>query len=69
MQHVTSVDLNHCVASRGVRLPHTPESGFSQFNHPIIMDDEIQAGVKGKAIDGRKRRNQGCHHRRFIYRT
>jgi hypothetical protein len=30
-------------------LSHAPKSGFGQFNHAIIMDDEIQAGVEGKA--------------------
>jgi hypothetical protein len=38
------------VEAGGVRLPHSPKSGFGQFNHPIIMDDEIQAGVEGKAV-------------------
>ena len=32
-----------------MRLSHAPKSGFGQFNHPIIMDDEIQAGVEEKA--------------------
>jgi hypothetical protein len=31
-------------------LSHAPKSGFGQFNHPIIMDDEIQAGVEEKGV-------------------
>jgi hypothetical protein len=33
-----------------VRLP-APKSGFGQFNHPILMADEIQASVEDKPID------------------
>jgi len=44
------IDPDHGVEAGGVRLPHAPKSGFGQFNHPIIMDDEIQAGVEGKAV-------------------
>jgi hypothetical protein len=44
------IDPDHGVKAGGVRLPHAPKSGFGQFNHPIIMDDEIQAGVEGKAV-------------------
>jgi hypothetical protein len=36
-------------------LHHPPESGFGQFNHPVIMDDEIEVGVKAKAVRGRQR--------------
>jgi hypothetical protein len=39
-----------------VRLHHPPESSFGQFNHPIIMDDEIEAGVEANAVQ-RGRRN------------
>jgi hypothetical protein len=39
VQQVTPIDLDHRVEPSRVRLPHTPESGFGQFNHPIIMDE------------------------------
>ena len=42
-----------------MRLPHAPKSGFGQFNHPILMEDEIQARVEDKPINRRRRRNQG----------
>jgi len=29
-----------------VRLSHAPKSGFGEFNHPILMKDEIQARVE-----------------------
>jgi hypothetical protein len=41
-----------------VRLSHAPKSGFGQFNHAILMEDEIQARVEDKPVDG-SRRNQG----------
>jgi len=37
-----------------VRLPYAPKSGFGQFNHPILMEDEIQARVEDKPIDRRQ---------------
>ena len=46
MQHAASIDLDHRVESRGVRLPHTSESSFGQFNHPTIMHNEVQARVE-----------------------
>jgi len=39
----------HGAEAGGVRLPHAAKSRFGQFNHPIIMEDEIQAGVE-KAV-------------------
>ena len=48
-EHVAAIDLDHGVEAGGVRLSHAPKSGFGQFNHAIIMDDEIQAGVEEKA--------------------
>jgi hypothetical protein len=58
VQHAASIDLDHRVESRGVRLSHTSESSFGQFNHPTIMDSEIQARVEEKVVDrwGRKTR-------------
>ena len=49
-EYVAPIDVNHGVDAGGVRLHHAPKSGFGQFNHPIIMDDEIQAGVEGKVV-------------------
>jgi hypothetical protein len=40
-QHVAPIDPDDRIEPCGVRLPHAPESGFGQVNHPIIMDDEI----------------------------
>ena len=37
-----------------MRLPYAPKSGFGQFNHPILMEDEIQARVEDKPIDRRQ---------------
>ena len=48
-QHVAAIDSNHDVDRCGVRLRHPPESDFSQFNDPILMEDKIQAGVRGQA--------------------
>ena len=51
-----------------MRLPHAPKSGFGQFNHPVLMEDEIQARVEDKPISRRRRRNQGWRHRRtFVH--
>jgi hypothetical protein len=50
-EHVAPSDLDHSVDTGGVRLGHAPESSFGQFNHPIIMGDEVQAGGRGE--DGR----------------
>src|SRR5438132_3175039 len=33
-----------------MRLPHAPKSGFGQFNHPVLMEDEIQARDIGQII-------------------
>src|SRR5438876_12441858 len=33
-----------------MRLPHAPKSGFGQFNHPVLMEDEIQARDIGEII-------------------
>ena len=49
-EHVAPIDLDHAVEAGGVRLPHAPKSRFGQFNHPITMDGEIQAGVEGKVV-------------------
>jgi hypothetical protein len=38
-----------------MRLHHPPKSGFGQFNHPVIIDDEIEVGVEAKAVRGRQR--------------
>src|SRR4029450_6956259 len=44
--------LNYRVEPCGVRLPHAPKSGFGQFNHPILMADEIQVRGEYKQIYG-----------------
>jgi hypothetical protein len=49
-QHVAPIDPNHGVEPCIVRLRHAPESGFGQFNHSIIMDDEIQAQILRNAV-------------------
>jgi hypothetical protein len=54
-QHLATIDPDHRVEPCGMRLHHPPESGFGQFNHPVIMDDEIEVGVKAKAVRGRQR--------------
>ena len=72
---VTAIQINSWrnfddrVEPRGVRLRHAPKSGFGQFNHSILMADEIQAGVENKPIDRRRRRNQGWRVRRFVRRA
>jgi hypothetical protein len=40
-QEVASINFDDRIETRGVRLPHAPKSGFGQFNHPILMEDEI----------------------------
>ncbi len=54
-QHLASIDSDHCVKTCGVRLHHPPESSFGQFNHPVIMDDEIEVGVEANAVHRRQR--------------
>src|SRR5262249_19398206 len=63
------INFDDRVEPRGVRLPHAPESSFGEFNHPILMADEIQAGVENKPIDRRRRRNKGWRVRRFVRRA
>jgi hypothetical protein len=41
VQTVATIDLDHGVQSRGMRLHHPPESGCGQFNRPISVDHEI----------------------------
>ena len=60
------LNFDYRVEPRGVRLPYAPKSGFGQFNHPILMEDEIQARVEDKPIDRTRRRNQGWRLRRFV---
>jgi hypothetical protein len=38
-----------------MRLDYSPESGFCQFNHPVIMEDEIKVGIETKAVHRRQR--------------
>src|SRR5262249_42534684 len=64
-QHVTTIDSDHDVDRSGVRLQHAPESDFSQFNDPIVVEDKIQAGVEDKPID----RNQGWRLPHFVSRA
>jgi hypothetical protein len=54
-QHVAFADPDHCVEPCGMRVHHPPESSFGQFNHPVIMDDEIEVGVEANAVHGRHR--------------
>jgi hypothetical protein len=54
-QHLAAIDLDHCVESCGMRLDHSPESGFRQFNHPVIMEDEIEVGIETKTVQRRQR--------------
>jgi hypothetical protein len=45
-EHVAPIYLDYGIEAGRVRLPHAPKSRFGQFNRPIIMGDEIQAGVE-----------------------
>jgi hypothetical protein len=54
-QHLATFDLDHCVEPCGMRLDHSPESGFCQFNHPVIMEDEIEVGIETKTVQRRQR--------------
>jgi hypothetical protein len=38
-----------------VRLHHPPKSSFGQFNHPVIMDDEIEVRIEANAVRRRQR--------------
>jgi hypothetical protein len=33
-----------------MRLSHAFEPSLGQFDHPVIADDEIVAGVKGEVV-------------------
>ncbi|HTG61880.1 MAG TPA: hypothetical protein VMG63_21025 [Terriglobia bacterium] len=64
-----TIDSEHDVDRCGVRLRHAPESDFSQFNNPILMEDKIQARVEDKPPDRRRRRNQRWRLRHFVRRA
>jgi hypothetical protein len=49
-QHLATIHADHCVKTRGVRLHHPPEPGFGHFDHPVIMEDEIKAGVEANEV-------------------
>jgi hypothetical protein len=49
-QDLASLDPDHCVEPCGMRLHHSPEPSFGQFNHPVIMEDEIEVWVEANAV-------------------
>jgi hypothetical protein len=49
-EHLAMIDLDHRVEARRMRLSHAFEPSLGQFDHPVIADDEIVAGVKGEVV-------------------
>jgi hypothetical protein len=49
-KQLAMINLDHRVEARRMRLSHTFKSSFGQFDHPVITDEKIVAGVKGKAV-------------------